>query len=222
MTRPPLELLLENWRATATLCAASSESSCLMLVEHRHELTGEARALNRCADQLESALRAQAEAGAGQQDESTPADALEAAYERFSDKFLVRYPFVAEDQHFMVPHDAAEAFTQAMEQGVAAFRAALGQAWAGGDTVEGVMAAVKAANRRGGREPADVPTEEYEARLDVIDTGRAYASALVQLDCLQEQRTAFHAAQGRLAAALAQADAADAADAGGAGAGGAG
>lgn len=90
------------------------------------------RALDILNDQ-ETDEPAQAEAGAGQQDESTPADALEAAYERFSDKFLVRYPFVKEDQHFMVPHDAAGVFTQAMEQGVAAFRAALAQADAGGE-----------------------------------------------------------------------------------------
>lgn len=65
--------------------------------------------------------------GTTQEGELTPADLLEEAYEQFTGVFAVRYPFVSDDQHFMVPQDAAEKFTQEMERGVAAFRAALAQ-----------------------------------------------------------------------------------------------
>ncbi len=73
---------------------------------------------------LAAALSAPAEAGAGE-GEPNAADHLEDAYERFSGKFGVRFPFVEDDRCFMVPTDDVEIFQTAFEAGIAEFRAAL-------------------------------------------------------------------------------------------------
>ncbi|GHG37694.1 hypothetical protein GCM10017784_35170 [Deinococcus indicus] len=147
MTRPPLELLLGTWRAMTRSLESMATNHPDDSVLHG-DYKSRAQVYGLCADQLESALRAQAEAGAGgdhlaraaaaYREARAPLDSLRAAETAAT---AVCYDhlghYIGTREQYLAMHDAIDALAEQQGRVAQAGRdlcaAALAQADAGGE-----------------------------------------------------------------------------------------